>query len=106
MPNSEYPTSFFKDLFDFKLRKYITRRVASAVYLGYLIIIPISTLILTYAAFDYARHLYLDRNFHWQLVAIWIVGPFIGLFVLIYTRILIELNIAVVNIAENTEPKE
>ena len=38
--------------------------------------------------------------------AIWIAGPFLGLLVLIYTRIIIELNIAVVNIAENTESKE
>ena len=106
MPSAEYKTSFFKDLLDYKLRKYITRRVASAVYLGYLVIIPIATFALTYFAFDHARHLYLDRNFHWQLLAIWIVGPIIGLLTLIYTRLLIELNIAVVNIAENTEPRE
>ena len=56
----------------------------------------------TYAAFKYAQPFY-DKGFQWQLAAIWIAGPVIGLFVLIYTRILIELNIAVVNIAENTE---
>jgi hypothetical protein len=39
------------------------------------------------------------------LLAIWIAGPIVGLFVLISTRILIELNIAVVNIAENTESR-
>ena len=37
---------------------------------------------------------------------IWIGGPIIGLLTLIYTRLIIELNIAVVNIAENTESKE
>jgi hypothetical protein len=104
MNNQNYNSSFFRDLFDYKLRKYITRRVASAVYLAYLFIIPVATLIGTYLTFDYARHLYLDRNFHWQLLAIWIIGPIVGLIVLIYTRLLIELNIAVVNIAENTEP--
>lgn len=106
MAAGDYQSSFLKDLFDYKLRKYITRRVGSAVYLAYLVIIPIGTLIGTYATFDYARHLYLDRNFHWQLLAIWIIGPIIGLLVLIYTRLMIELNVAVVNIAENTEPKE
>jgi hypothetical protein len=39
------------------------------------------------------------------LAAIWIAGPVIGFLILIYTRILIELNIAVVNIAENTEAR-
>lgn len=104
MSTQSYNSSFFRDLFDYKLRKYITRRVASAVYLFYLFFIPIATLVGTYLAYDYARHLYLDRNFHWELLAIWIIGPIIGLFALIYTRLLIELNIAVVNIAENTEP--
>ena len=106
MPNSEYQSSFFKDLFDFKLRKYITRRVASVVYLFYLIIIPIATLILTYAAYAYVREFYEQGSFQWQLVAIWIGGPIIGLLTLIYTRLIIEFNIAVVNIAENTESKE
>lgn len=103
MSNPDSASNFFKDLLDYKFRKYITRRVASIVYLGYLIFIPISTLILTYAAFKYAQPFY-DKGFQWQLAAIWITGPVIGLIVLIYTRILIELNIAVVNIAENTEP--
>jgi len=106
MANNEYQSSFFRDLFDYKLRKYITRRVGSAVYLGYLFIIPIATIFGTYACYNYARHLYLDRNFHWQLLAIWVIGPIIGLLVLIYTRLMIELNIAVVNIAENTEPRD
>ncbi len=106
MPNPDQNSSFFKDLFDFKLRKYITRRVASAIYLLYLIMIPISTLILTYVAYSYARMQFPDRNFHWQLLGIWILGPILGFITLVYTRILIELNIAVVNIAENTEPKD
>lgn len=97
---------FFKDLFDYKLHSYITRRVASVVYLGYLIIIPIGTLVLTYYTYDYARQFFPDNNFHWQLAAIWVAGPIIGLLVLIYSRLLIELNIAVVNIAENTEKHE
>lgn len=70
----------------------------------YLFVIPIATIIGTYYVYDFARQQYLDTNFHWQLLAIWIVGPIIGLLTLIYTRLLIELNIAVVNIAENTEP--
>ena len=106
MAINEYQNSFFKDLFDYKLRRYITRRVASAVYLFYLIIIPITTLVLTYASYAYARGFFLDRDPHWQLIAIWIVGPIIGLLILIYTRLIIELNIAVVNIAENTEPND
>jgi len=106
MPNREYQNSFFKDLIDFKLRKYITRRVASVVYLFYLIFIPITTLILTYAAYAYVREFYEQGSFQWQLIAIWIAGPIIGLLALIYTRLLIEFNIAVVNIAENTESKE
>jgi len=106
MPNSEYQNSFFKDLIDFKLRKYITRRVASVVYLFYLIFIPITSLILTYAAYAYVREFYEQGSFQWQLIAIWIAGPIIGLLALIYTRLLIEFNIAVVNIAENTESKE
>ena len=106
MPNTEYQNSFFKDLFDFKLRKYITRRVASSVYLFYLIIIPIATLMLTYYTYTYAQDLFeVNTGFHWQLAAIWIAGPIIGLLTLIYTRLIIELNIAVVNIAENTESK-
>lgn len=104
MKISESESSFFKDLFDYKFRKYITRRVASIVYLFYLIFLPIITLVLTFLAYRYAQPLY-ETGFHWQLLAIWILGPLIGLFVLIYTRILIELNIAVVNIAENTENK-
>jgi len=104
MPNNEYQNSFFKDLVDFKLRKYITRRVASTVYLFYLIIIPIATLILTYYTYTYAQGLF-EVGLHWQLVAIWIAGPIIGLLTLIFTRLIIELNIAVVNIAENTESK-
>ena len=106
MANSGYESSFFRDLFDYKLRRYITRRVGSAVYLGYMILIPIATLVLTYAAYDYVRHSFWDTSFHWQIAAVWIVGPLLGLLVLIYTRLMIELNIAVVNIAENTEPKE
>ena len=106
MPSSGYQNSFFKDLFDFKLRKYITRRVASVVYLFYLIFIPIVTLILTYATYKYVAKFYEEGSFHWQLFAIWIAGPILGLLVLIYTRLIIELNIAVVNIAENTESKE
>jgi hypothetical protein len=106
MPKSEYQNSFFKDLIDFRLRNYITRRVASVVYLAYLIIIPITTLILTYASYAYARGFFEDRDPHWQLIAIWIVGPIVGLLTLIYTRLIIELNIAVVNIAENTEPND
>jgi len=106
MPNNENQGSFLKDLVDFKLRKYITRRVASTVYLFYLIIIPIATLILTYYTYTYAQDLFeVNSGLHWQLVAIWIAGPIIGLLTLIYTRLIIELNIAVVNIAENTEPK-
>jgi hypothetical protein len=106
MPSGDYQNSFFKDLFDFKLRKYITRRVASVVYLFYLILIPIATLILTYAAYAYARQFYESGTFHWQLFVIWIAGPILGLLVLIITRLIIELNIAVVNIAENTELRE
>lgn len=104
MDNSQIQTNFLKDLLDYKFRKYITRRVASFVYLGYLIFLPISTLASTYAAYRYAQPLY-DKGFHWQLLAIWIAGPIIGFLILIYTRILIELNIAVVNIAENTETR-
>jgi TRAP-type C4-dicarboxylate transport system permease small subunit len=103
MTKSDYQNSFFKDLFDYKLRKYITRRVASAVYLFYLILIPIVTLVLTYVTYKYAAEFYESGSFHWQLFAIWIVGPFLGLLALILTRLIIELNIAVVNIAENTE---
>ena len=107
MPNNENQGSFLKDLVDFKLRKYITRRVASTVYLFYLIIIPIATLILTYMTYENVRMFFeVGSGLHWQLVAIWIAGPIIGLLFLIYTRLIIELNIAVVNIAENTEPKE
>ena len=107
MRNTEYQNSFFKDLFDYKLRKYIARRVASTVYLFYLIIIPIATLILTYMTYENVRMFFeVGSGLHWQLVAIWIAGPIIGLLFLIYTRLIIELNIAVVNIAENTEPKE
>ena len=105
MPNNGYQSSFFRDLFDYRLRSYITRRVGSAVYLFYLFFIPIVTLILTYKAYDYERHTFWDTSFHWQILAIWIVGPIIGLLVLIYTRLMIELNVAVVNIAENTEPR-
>ena len=104
MSNSDSASNFFTDLLDYKFRKYITRRVASIVYLGYLIFLPILTFILTYAAYQYAQPFYLD-GFHWQLAAIWIAGPVIGFLILIYTRILIELNIAVVNIAENTEAR-
>jgi hypothetical protein len=104
MDNSQSQTSFLKDLLDYKFRKYITRRVASIVYLGYLIFLPIFTLALTYAAYRYAQPFY-EKGFHWQLFAIWVIGPMIGLLILIYTRILIELNIAVVNIAENTETR-
>jgi hypothetical protein len=104
MSNEESTSNFFTDLLDYKFRKYITRRVASVVYLGYLIFLPILTVILTYAAYRYAQPNY-EEGFHWQLLAIWIAGPIVGLFVLISTRILIELNIAVVNIAENTESR-
>jgi hypothetical protein len=104
MSNEDSTSNFFTDLLDFRFRKYITRRVASIVYLGSLIFLPILTFTLTYAAYRYAQPFYLD-GFHWQLLAIWIAGPIIGLLVLIYTRILIELNIAVVNIAENTESR-
>jgi hypothetical protein len=106
MPDSDYQNSFFRDLIDFKLRTYITRRVASVVYLFYLIFIPIATLILTYAAYKFAQQFYEEGRIAWQLVAIWIAGPILGLLTLIYARIIIELNIAVVNIAENTESKE
>ena len=62
---------------------------------------------LTYYTYTYAQDLFeVNTGFHWQLAAIWIAGPIIGLLTLIYTRLIIELNIAVVNIAENTEPKE
>ena len=105
MPNPNSQNSFFRDLFDFKLRVYITRRVASVVYLSYLIIIPIATVLLTYATYAYVRQFYEQGSLHWQLFAIWIAGPIIGLLALIYTRLIIELNIAVVNIAENTESK-
>jgi hypothetical protein len=106
MPANDYQNSFFKDLFDYKLRKYITRRVASAVYLFYLILIPIVTLVLTYVTYKYAAEFYESGSFHWQLFAIWIVGPILGLLALILTRLIIELNIAVVNIAENTESND
>ena len=105
MPINEYKNSFFKDLLDFKLRSYITRRVASVLYLFYLVFIPIATLILTYASYEEAAQFYDAGSIHWQLLAIWIVGPFLGLLALIYARLIIELNIAVVNIAENTESK-
>ena len=103
---NDVKSSFLKDLFNYKLTTYITRRVASAVYLFYLVFIPLATLIGTYYVYNFARHQYLDRNFHWQLAAIWIGGIIIGFLLLIYTRLLIELNIAVVNVAENTEPKK
>ena len=105
MPINEYKNSFFKDLLDFKLRSYITRRVASVLYLFYLVFIPIATLILTYASYEESAQFYDAGSIHWQLLAIWIVGPFLGLLALIYARLIIELNIAVVNIAENTESK-
>jgi hypothetical protein len=106
MPSNGDLDSFFKDLFDFKLRKYITRRVASVLYLFYLIFIPIVTLILTYVTYEEQAQFYDEGSFHWQLFAILIGGPILGLLVLIYTRLIIELNIAVVDIAENTESKE
>ena len=106
MSNSGRKPSFIRDLFDFRMRRYITRRVASVFYLFYLIIIPLVTLMLTYGTFEWIRTQFADNSFHWQYLAIWITGPIIGFISLVYVRILFELNIAVVNIAENTEPKE
>ena len=96
--------SFLKDLYDYKFRKYITRRIIGVIYAICLIVIPAATFYLTYQWEKMAAVNY-ESGLHLALIGIWIAGPIIGFIVLIWLRLILEAIVALVNIAENTEPK-
>lgn len=94
---------------DFRLSHYVTRLISGYLYWIYFIVIvgilAIATPIQTFVAYESAR-LSADSGFQPQLLAILLVGPIIGVvigyLVIVTLRLVFELLIALVHIAQNT----
>lgn len=95
---------FFKNLFDFKFEKFITRSVASVVYVISIIVLGIALLVIEIAALTM-----MGNDNGWgesELglgILLFLAAPVGALLTLIFTRVAFESSIALITIAENTK---
>jgi hypothetical protein len=97
---------------DFRLSHYVTRLISGYLYWIYFVaivgVLAVATPIQTFVAYESAR-LSADSGFQPQLLAILLVGPIIGAIVgylvIVILRLVFELLIALVHIAQNTRSR-
>jgi hypothetical protein len=85
---------FFASLFDFSFTSLVTTRIIKVLYVISVIVIGLISLAFVVVSFHQSATL--------GLVVLVIVAPLEALFWLIYTRVIMELFIALFRIAENT----
>lgn len=85
--------SFFKDIFDKKFEHFITIRIIGFLMMFSYVIVTIAWIL--------SLLLFLKKGFGYFLLDL-IVGGIVWLFVLIYIRVMSELSVALIKIAQNS----
>ncbi len=93
-PTSLTHRGFFSSLFDLSFTSLITTKIIKVLYVLSIILIGFSALFFIVAAFHQSSAA--------GLLVLVIIAPIMSLFYLIYTRVLLELVIALFRIMENT----
>jgi hypothetical protein len=88
------PRGFLASLFDTSFSSLITTRVIRVIYIISMVVIGLAALAWTAAAFA--------QSVGFGLLVLVIVAPLVSLLYLIYTRVLLEVIIALFRIMENT----
>ena len=96
-------TGLIQGLLDFRLRKYISRRVTAAVYAFYFFLIVALTPYVTYETYKEVADNYPEGTFQPILILVVVGVPLLAFGLIILLRLYIERNIAIINTAENTE---
>lgn len=85
---------FFRSLFDISFTSFVTTKIIKVIYAIWMVIVALGTLAFVLIAFK--------ANGALGVLVLFIIGPIGALFALIYGRVILELVIASLRVAENT----